>query len=105
MLVYGVVSHERPLVWQALGVGAAALVCKLVEVVMATRTHCPLCHTPVLAKKHCRKHRNARTLLGSHRLYVSARALFGSSFRCPYCGEPSALEVRGRDSQRGYSRS
>jgi hypothetical protein len=52
--------------------------------------------TPVLAKKRCAKHRRARTFLGSHRLRVAMAVIFTKSFRCPYCHESTALEVRER---------
>ena len=61
---------------------------------LAAKTRCPLCLTPVLATKGCSKHRNARTLLGSHRLRVAMSVLFKGRFYCPYCHEPSVLEVR-----------
>jgi hypothetical protein len=50
--------------------------------------------TPVLGNKDCTKHRSAKTLLGSHRLRVAVSLLCTGRFRCPYCGEPTLLEVR-----------
>jgi hypothetical protein len=61
---------------------------------LSRRTHCPLCMTPVLATKHCSKHRKARKLLGSHRLRAAVAVLFLGSFTCPYCNERSELKVR-----------
>jgi len=61
---------------------------------------CPLCRVPVLAKKGRGRHRSARPLLGSHRARVANDVIFHSSFRCPYCGESTSLEVRRRGS--GY---
>jgi hypothetical protein len=65
--------------------------------IAAARTGCPLCMAPVLARKACRTHRNARTALGSHRLRVALAILFKNSFQCPYCHEPTALAVRERN--------
>ena len=62
--------------------------------VVARRTHCPLCMTPVLATKHCSKHRRARKFLGSHRLRVALAVIFRNTFTCPYCNERSELKVR-----------
>ena len=55
-------------------------------------TNCPLCCTPVLAPKGCTKHRDAKKLMGSHRLRVALAILFPNRFRCPYCNESTALE-------------
>lgn len=57
-------------------------------------TNCPLCLTPVLAPKGCTKHHDARKLMGSHRLRVALAILFRNRFRCPYCNESTALELR-----------
>ena len=55
-------------------------------------TNCPLCWTPVLASMACSKHRDARKLMGSHRLRVALAILFKDHFRCPYCNESTALD-------------
>jgi len=57
-------------------------------------TNCPLCWTPVLASMNCVKHRKARKLMGSYRLRVALAILFRNRFRCPYCNESTALELR-----------
>jgi len=56
-------------------------------------TNCPLCWTPVLAPRSCAKHRDAKKLMGSHRLRVALAILFRNRFRCPYCNESTALEI------------
>ncbi len=61
---------------------------------LGVHTHCPLCWTPVLAPKSCSKHRDARKLMGSHRLRVALAVLFKNQFRCPYCNESTVLELR-----------
>lgn len=73
--------------------------------IIVQRTQCPLCMVPVMAKRRCTKHRSAKTFLGSHRLRVALAILFRKSFRCPYCNEPTALEVRDRSHYRSYSGS
>jgi hypothetical protein len=78
--------------------GGALLVLTLLialpQWLLAARTGCPLCMTSVLANKHCATHRHARSVLGSYRLRVALAVLFRNSFHCPYCNEPTALEVR-----------
>ncbi len=71
----------------------------VVQWLVALGTKCPLCITPVLAPKHCSKNKKAKTFLGSYRLRVATSVLFRNYFRCPYCSEPTTLEVRTRRSR------
>lgn len=96
VLLYSLVVHDMKLTLIAMGLILLAVVVVIFQWLVSARTSCPLCMTPVLAKKSCTKHRHARTLLGSHRLRVAAAILCKNSFRCPYCHEPTALEVRGQ---------
>lgn len=64
--------------------------------VVASRARCPLCLVPAMAKRNCSKNRNAKRMLGSYRMRVATSILTKNSFRCPYCNEPTALEVRQR---------
>ncbi|MCX6866152.1 MAG: hypothetical protein NTV46_08025 [Verrucomicrobia bacterium] len=64
---------------------------------IATRTGCPLCMTPVLARKQCVTHRHARAFLGSHRLRVALTILLRSRFQCPYCAEFTVIKARHRN--------
>lgn len=105
LLVDGIVMHRIPLVHLGLGLATTAVILQLLQVLLAARTFCPLCRTPVLAKKYCRKHRSAKKLFGSYRLRVGTAVLLTGKFRCPYCGEPSTLEVRDPSRPRSYSRS
>jgi hypothetical protein len=75
-------------------VGGLAALMFIIQWILSRRTHCPLCMTPVMAKKHCSKHRKARKLLGSHRLRVAAAVIVRGTFTCPYCNERSELKVR-----------
>lgn len=63
---------------------------------LSQRVYCPLCRMPVIGKKSCNRHRNASKRFGSYRIPVALGVLFNGWFRCPYCNEPSALEVRNR---------
>ena len=62
--------------------------------IVSSRTNCPLCLTPVLGGKYCSKHRRSRTFLGSHKIVVANSIILRNSFICPYCHEPTALELR-----------
>jgi hypothetical protein len=96
VLIYSILKHDMHLTWIAIGLGGLTILTVIVQWVLASRTRCPLCLTPVLATKGCSKNRNAKTFLGSYRLRVSLAVLIKGSFRCPYCNEPSAMEVRER---------
>lgn len=96
VLIYSLVRHDIRMTWIAMGLGAATLLVVFTHWVLASKTRCPLCMTPVLATKQCAKHRHAKTALGSHRLRVALAVLIKGRFYCPYCNEPSMLQVRQR---------
>jgi len=96
VLVDALVRNDQPQILLAMGMVGVTVVMGVLQWVLASRTRCPLCMTPVLATKGCAKHRNARKILGSHRLRVALGVLFRGSFTCPYCHEPSVMEVRRR---------
>ena len=96
LLMYAVGIGDHELIYISAGTTLLTVLIAILQWTLAARTHCPLCMTAVLAKRGCAKHRNARRVAGSHRLRVSAAVLFTNSFRCPYCNEPSVLEVRGK---------
>lgn len=96
LLFYSILFHDDGLTLISLGIILLSALVAILQWLIASRTNCPLCMTAVLALKGCTKHRNARTFLGSHRLRVALAVLFTNSFRCPYCNEPSVLEVRGK---------
>lgn len=88
-------NHQDHLILAAslIGVGVVILI---IHWISAARARCPLCLTPSLAKKSCSKNRGAQRFLGSYRLKVATSIIFTNSFRCPYCNEPTVLEVRQR---------
>jgi len=73
-----------------------AVVTFIIQWIASARVRCPLCLVPSMAKKNCSKNRNAKRLLGSYRLKVASSIILHNNFRCPYCNEPTALEVRQR---------
>ena len=94
VLIHSLVIHDPELSLIGLGMLLLTGLVVLLQWLIAIRANCPLCLTPVLANKGCTKHRNAKALLGSHRLRVAVSLLCTGRFRCPYCGEPTLLEVR-----------
>lgn len=93
-LIYSLVIHDDELTVISMGVLLLTFLVTILQWLVALRTNCPLCMTPVLANKGCTKHRHARSLFGSHRLRVALQIICTNTFRCPYCHEPTALEVR-----------
>lgn len=102
VLVYSFVREDRMLTLVGIGLGAVTVAAIILQWMLATRTRCPLCLTPVLAKKGCSTHRSARTFMGSYRLRVALAILLQGSFKCPYCHEPTSVEARPK--RPGYSR-
>ncbi len=96
VLGYGLFMNEHLLIFTGLGMAGGVVFLAIAGWIVAARTRCPLCMTPVLAGQRCSKHRKARTVLGSHRLRVALAVVFRGSFYCPYCNEPSALVIRER---------
>jgi hypothetical protein len=96
VLVYSFVINDDQLTLIGLIMALVAICLVIAQWIVAARTNCPLCMTAVMAEKRCTKHRMSRTVCGSHRLRVALAILFRGSFRCPYCHEPTAMEVRVR---------
>lgn len=94
VLLYSIAIADRNLTLIGIGVGAVTLFSVLIQWMLSAKTRCPLCLTPVLSTKKCAKHRNARTLMGSHRLLVALHILLRGNFVCPYCYERTAVEKR-----------
>lgn len=105
LLAYALLISDRKLIIIAVGMMALSVAVVVLQWLVAQRTNCPLCITPVLAKKDCSKSRHSKSLFGSHRLRTALSILFTNSFRCPYCHEPTVLEVRDRHRHSGYSKS
>jgi hypothetical protein len=94
VLLYSLGVADQQLTFFGLGMLGAALFAVIMQWLVARRASCPLCLAPVLARNGCAKHRTARPLLGSHRLRVALAVLLTNRFRCPYCGEPTLMQVR-----------
>lgn len=97
VLIVAVTKYDTQLILAGFGMVLLTVLIVFLQWLISTRTQCPLCLTPVLAKKSCAKHRNARSVLGSHRLRVAIGVLFSGMFRCPYCNELTSIKVRERN--------
>ncbi len=95
-LTYSLLTDNPLLIKIGLALLVLTALIAISQCLIASRTRCPLCMTPVLASKRCAKHRHARTFLGSHRLRVAFAILLNNTFRCPYCNEESKMELRSR---------
>lgn len=85
-------SHEQ--IHDLLWVGGVLGAVLFSAWILSHATRCPLCRVAVLGGSGCSKHSKARRLLGSYRLRPTVSVLLKGSFRCPYCGELVALELR-----------
>lgn len=96
LLGYGFMSKQNAWFSIAGMAVAAGLVFMTLNFILSGRVKCPLCMVPPLLNRSCSKHITAVSFLGSHRLWVALSVLFKGSFRCPYCGESTAMQVRER---------
>jgi hypothetical protein len=94
VLIMAVSSGDHTLAIVGVELMGLAVLVAVLQWMLAARTGCPLCLTPVLARKTCMTHRHAKTFLESHRLRVALAIVLRNSFQCPYCHEPTVLEVR-----------
>lgn len=93
-LVYVFISKNERVALYVLALIPVTVIVVILQIIVSTRTNCPLCLTPVLGFKSCNKHKKSRTLFGSFKLRVALGIIFLNSFRCPYCNESSMLKVR-----------
>lgn len=98
--LYGLYANDAAWMRYAGIALVSSLLFKVLSVLMAGRVKCPLCMAAPLTNLGCAKHSSAQTLFGSHKLAVATSVLFEGKFRCPYCGETTAMQVRDRDGSR-----
>lgn len=77
-----------------------ALLAFLLHWLFSLRARCPRCLAGSFSSKACSRHGSSRSLLGSHRLHVAMSVVFRNHFRCPYCGEFTAMKARTASSSR-----
>ena len=97
LAVYGMVSKNSDLLSIAGVCAGVSVLLILVFFVLAAKLRCPLCIVQPLQNRSCSRHRDAGRILMSYRLKVALSIIFRKNFRCPYCGEPTAMEVRLRN--------
>ena len=87
------INIDKQLAWIAISLFGASALAGVIQWGLATLARCPLCLTLPIAHRICSKHRKAKRLLGSYRLRVACSVIFTRSFRCPYCGESTAVDT------------
>ena len=100
-LLYTILLDHRELILVSLGVIGLTVVVAIIQWMVSSRCRCPLCIGLPLSRTATVKNRNAPRLLGSHRLRVAHSIFLKGYFRCPYCNEPTAMEVRERHHRHG----
>lgn len=99
MLVHGILTWDHGQIHDMLWLSGALGGVLLAASILSRGTRCPLCRVAVLGSNGCSKHTKARRLFGSYRLRPAVSALLKGCFRCPYCGEPVAPELRNSGCQ------
>lgn len=103
LLAYTLIIGERDLIHIAFGVVGGTVFLSFIQWITAGRVRCPLCLGLPLAHSACVKNHSARRFFGSFRLRVALSVILEGTFRCQYCGESTAIEVRRRHRRRRSS--
>jgi hypothetical protein len=93
IFIYSLLAKDKQLASLTLWMILSSLLLGILQWVLSSRPHCPLCLTPPIAHRACSKHRNAKQLFGSYRLRVACSIILRKCFCCPYCGETTAVEA------------
>jgi hypothetical protein len=93
---YSMILDKREMMLIGIISMAVGVFVSLAHWTVAGRARCPLCFVPSFSHQQCAKSRKALHFLGSYRLIVSLAVLFKGRYRCPYCGEPTAIAVNQR---------
>jgi cytochrome bd-type quinol oxidase subunit 1 len=94
LLVYSMTTNTRESAMLAMILMGSAVPVTLLQWVTAARARCPLCLGNPLSHRSCSKNAKAHKLFGSYRLFVAVSVIFTGKFRCPYCGEHTAVVSR-----------
>jgi len=97
---YAMSVFDTMLALMGLGVFMSCGMITIIQWLISARARCPLCLTQPVSVRACATNRNAKRLLGSHRLRVAVSIILHNHFRCPYCGETTILEVRDWSNRR-----
>jgi hypothetical protein len=99
LLVYSMATSERKTAEVAMILMGAAIPVTFLQWGTAARARCPLCIGNPLSHRGCSKNARAQKLFGSYRLTVAASVILTGKFRCPYCGEHTAVISRCKHPQ------
>jgi hypothetical protein len=94
-LVYAMATNEGETAQVAMILMVSAVPVTFLQWGVASRARCPLCIGNPLAHSGCSINAKAHKLFGSYRLIVATSVIFTNKFRCPYCGEFTAVIARG----------
>lgn len=94
ILIFSLIVADRSLSYLGFGIFTGSMGLGLIQWSVSAHALCPLCLTPPIAHRRCSRHRFAQRLLGGYRLHVAISVIFRTRFRCPYCGEWTAVEAR-----------
>ena len=94
LIIYSLLCGDKQLTHLALWLLGGSVLVGIIQWLLGLRLRCPLCLAHPIAHDGCSKHRSAKHLFGSYRLRVACSIVFMNYFRCPYCGEATAVEVR-----------
>lgn len=95
LLAYSMATNKRETAQLAMILMVSAIPITFILWGTASRAHCPLCIGNPLANRTCSTHSRTCKLFGSYRLPVAISVIFTGKFRCPYCGELTAVASRG----------
>lgn len=93
-LLHALALGHAELIYSALGVIALTVLLFIIQWLVSMKCRCPLCVGLPLCNTGAVRNRNARPLFGSYRLRVAQSIVLKGYFRCPYCAETTAMEVR-----------
>ena len=94
LLVYSIGTNERKPAMVAMILMGSAVPVTFLQWGTAAHARCPLCIGNPLSHRGCSKNARALKLFGSYRLTVAISVIFTGKFRCPYCGEYTAVISR-----------
>jgi hypothetical protein len=103
LLAYSLIVGDRDLTHLSFGVAGGTVLLTIIQWITAARVRCPLCLGFPLTHSACVKNHSARRFLGSYRLRVALSVILEGNFRCQYCGESTAIEVRRHHRRRRSS--
>ena len=93
MLLVSIFANDQYLMVFGSILVAASFVLIIALWIVASHAGCASCRASVLGPVGCVKHPRARRLLESNKLQAALAMMFKERFRCPYCNEPTAMQL------------